>query len=116
MSTYAKFTENNEWEGEEWHFYIPIEGNEGALRELLDALESIGGEEEDSKYELDLTPIPENEVDILVKHTDSGYMDCHNKLSGVLTFKPDTLEDLKGTDKDPFYKGEIREFMKEVPA
>lgn len=109
MTTYAKFTENNEWEGETWHFYIPIEGNQEALAQLSTELDEI--DEEPQRYEVDLTPLPEFEVDVLVKHTDCGYMHYHNKLTGVLTLPAQVFEDLKDLDNDPFYKGEIRKYV-----
>lgn len=111
---YVKFSEINDWEGETWHFWIPAEGNEEALKALQSAL----GESEE--YELDLTPVPESEVDVLVKHTDSGYMAYHNKLSGALTLTAEDLAKIEsgdvGSDDDGgegplFYKGKIRGYL-----
>lgn len=106
-TNYAKFTEVNDWEGETWHFWLPIEGNEDAL----DALHSVLDTDE---YELDLTPVPEFEVDVLVKHTDTGYMAYHNKLAGTLTLTGDDLEKLEDTEGKVgfFYKGKISEYLR----
>lgn len=105
MTQFVKFTENNEWEGEEWHFWIPLDGNEDALARLQKALD--GSDE----YSLDLTPVPEGEVDVLIKHTDQGYMDYHNKLTGTLRLSEDDFANLHGDDGDIFYKGRIANFV-----
>jgi hypothetical protein len=116
MTTYAKLTENNEWEGEVWCLYIPIEGNE----KVLDQLDLALGEQDsdESGCTLDLNPISESEVDILVKHGgDTTYMDTHNKLSGTLTLTDEILEQISdGGDDDPLYKGGIREFMRDADS
>ena len=108
MNLYAKFTEHNEQEGETWRFWIPIDGNEKALDRLNAAIDAADPEE----YELDLTPVPEVEVDVLVKHTgDCGYMDRDIKLAGVLTgMMRSTTEDGEG-DEHPLYKGGIKDLM-----
>lgn len=111
VTTFVKLTENNEHEGETWHFYIPIDGNEAAIGQLLDV--TIGLDQDiDEGYSLDVTPIPEVEVDILVKHADTGYMANHNKLTGVLTLPEDFDERMADEDSDPLYKGQIKEYMK----
>lgn len=110
MTDYVKFTEKNDWEGETWHFYIPTEGNEDELTGLKEILNEV----ETGTYELDLTPIPDAEVDVLVKHTDSGYMAYHNKLAGLLMLTPEILESFKTAGKDPFYKGGIGSYMRNV--
>jgi hypothetical protein len=111
MTDYVKFTEENDWEGETWHFYIPVDGNQLTLSVLAAALETSPIE----SYTLDLTPIPESEVDTLVKHTEVGYTADHTKLSGVLLLAPDTVDQLSAYDTDPFYKGEIAKFV-QAPA
>jgi hypothetical protein len=111
VTDYVKFTEENDWEGETWHFYIPVAGNEVTLAVLAATLESSPID----SYTLDLTRIPEYEVDALVKHTDTGYMADHTKLDGVLLLAPDTMDQLSAHETDPFYKGEIAKFM-QVPA
>ena len=105
---YARFTEHNGWEGETWHFYIPVEGNEAAIEALhakLDEFEVAGTE----GYEL--TPedryLSEAEVDTLVRHGSSEnvtYMDEHNKLTGV-------LDPQKITDAKDFWKGALADMI-----
>lgn len=110
MTTYLKFTEENDWEGETWHFYLPIEGNETALatlRAYLDQEKSKG--QYDFPYTLGTEPITEAEVDAFVKHSDSGYMMEHNKIVGFLgDFDTDADPD------DLFYKGRIDDHFKAV--
>lgn len=109
MSKYAQLTENNDWEGETWHFYIPIEGNEATLDRLADTLTLMA----DEAFELELAPIPEMEVDILVKRGgDTSYMAAHNKLAGRLVLTDEHLTTLAAGDVDPLYKGRIRDHMK----
>jgi hypothetical protein len=100
MSTYARFTEVNDWEGETWHFWLPIEGNEEALRKLAELLDV---EADSDEYQLSLEPRDELHVDALVDEDDEpGYMSAQNKLEGVLTV-PDTL----GENCKALYKGDI---------
>ena len=125
MTTYAKFTEHNEWEGETWHFWIPINGNATALETLdaaIDARNAVNAEASDkSPFELDLTPVPEAEVDAVIKRTadDCGYMMPHTKLAGSLVISPEVLARLESGDpegEDEFYKGGIRDFMVTEPV
>lgn len=111
MKTFVKLTENNEHEGETWHFYIPYEGNEEAIAQLFEAI-ALLDQDVDEEHSLDMTPIPEVEVDILVKHADTGYMANHNKLTGVLTLPENFDERMADEDSDPLYKGQIKEYMK----
>jgi hypothetical protein len=110
---YAQFIEHNEWEGETWSFWIPLDGNENALNNLLVAMDDFNTE----SYELDLAPISESKVDAFVKHADIGYMAAHNKLSGKLVLPDDLSAMLADEDgKDPLYKGGIRNLMHEQEA
>jgi hypothetical protein len=104
---YAKFTENNDWEGETWHFWIPVEGNQEALVTLHSLIEG----DDNESYELDLTPVAERDVDALVRHGDMGYMRYQNKLDGSLVVTPDMEAKIKDPEDDPLYKGGIRDFM-----
>lgn len=106
---FYKLSEHNGWEGETWHFYIPVDGNEDSWAELQKVYEQYKGE---NTYVFHQTPIPENEVDILVKHTDSGYMAIQNKVVGkldILKIKSITKNDLD--DEEPLYKGGVRRLM-----
>lgn len=103
MTTYLKFTEVNEHEGETWHHYLPVEGNEAALGRLRDYLAKAKAEcQWEFPYTLGSEAIAESDVDTLVKHSDVGYMMEHTKVVGFLKdFDADAEAD------DLFYKGEI---------
>lgn len=112
MTTYVKFTEHNEQEGETWHFWIPLDGSEATLAELKLALNERDPEGEE--YDLDLSQsLSETEVDVLLRYGgDTNYMAAHNKLSGVLVFTPAAIARIKDPEDDPFYKGGIRQFVR----
>ena len=96
---YICFTEYNSWEGEHWNFYIPLEGNEKQIEIFK---KQISGFE---NYEVSDKVYSEEEVDVLVENTDSGYMNFHNKLEGKL--KETKTQDITGD----LYKGGIKKFM-----
>lgn len=108
MTTYLKFGETNEHEGETWHHYLPIEGNEAALERLRDYLAKAKAQcQWEFPYTLGTEPIAESEVDVLVKHAEVGYMMEHTKVVGVLgDFDTDADPD------DLFYKGQIDELFR----
>lgn len=92
---YIQFSENNDYEGETWHRYIPVAGNEKAierLRELVNAQEPDAEEDEDSEesggpFGLREGTLTETEVDVLVKYANDDsttYSAAHGKLEGIL--------------------------------
>jgi hypothetical protein len=120
---FVKFTEYNDNEGETWNFWLQYEGNEKELKRLNDIVELNNAAGFDKQYSLDMTTFSEEEVDILVKHTDSGYMNYQNKIEGVLSVPEfnDDLFDYEDEIDDEvfewcdnnFYKGKIAELFKE---
>lgn len=103
--TYVRLTEENEWEGETWHHYLPVTGNEQALntlRELIrNAFDDFGftlGEETYTKVEVDTLARLGND--------GNGYLPLHTTLAGRLA-PVDDLEKL--------YKGQITDFMSAAP-
>lgn len=97
MKTYVKFTEHNDWEGETWHFYIPIQGNELTLDRIGELIN--GNEFYELKRKKEYT---EQEVDFLCGEEGSTtYMNQHNKVKSInkLPLVVDFEID------DPFYKG-----------
>lgn len=105
---YVKFTEENEWEGETWRFWLPYDGNEEALRQLVEL--NPGGDD----YQLDLsTFVDEPTVDAFVANVnedDDGYMPPDQKVEGVMDISP--LVDLNDEAAEQFlYKGGIRELF-----
>jgi len=114
---FVKFTEHNDWEGEDWNFWLQLDGNEAALKDLQSWLGTF--DDDGEQYELDMTPVDEKEVDMLVKHSGQGYMDYENKVTGTLEVPQvqykDTEPDLvEGQDwlNDNFYKGDIKRHFK----
>lgn len=96
--TYVRFTENCDWEGETWNFYLPLEGNEEALAWLRATIaDGDAGEE----YEVGEETYTEAEVAALARsHGQTDYLPEHTVLSGRLA----TVSDL-----DALYKGGIRD-------
>ena len=114
---FVKFTEHNDHEGEDWVFWLQLEGNEADLETLAEFLEQFDPDGE--SFELDGTAVPEEEVDILIKHTGQGYMDYHNKVTGTMTLPEIDLERVATDDEagyewlqDNFYKGDIARCFK----
>lgn len=94
---YFCFTENNDWEGETWNFYLPLTTEQ---YRKIDA--AIANEEYNECYKLYSTAYLEEEIDDLVESDNSNctYMAAHNKCGEVKL--PDEIE----LDKDDiFYKG-----------
>ena len=84
------FIEHNDCEDETWRFYVPLTTEEHALIKDI-----VRGDEDE--YELQDSPIPEDEVDIIMKHFKGvgDYMPFVNKCSGF-----------RQLDNATFYKGE----------
>ncbi len=94
-----KFTEYNDNEGETWHFFIHLTEEEHSHLEYL-----IREYQLDSYY-LSKTALPELEVDILVKHSDSGYMNTYNKRPAPYPMDIKALPTDGEELDDLFYKG-----------
>lgn len=101
MGDYLRFTEENDWEGETWNFYIPIENNEAALSHLRTLIEG------QNQYELGTEPFSKKTVKTLDRNSRVEYMALENRLSGILLL-PDRID---WENDDPFYKGGISEFL-----
>lgn len=104
---FVKFTEYNDHEGETWNFWLQLDGNEVELSKLQSCLISS------DNYQLSAVPVDESEVDILVKHTDSGYMYYDNKVTGQFTCPEPNLDELVDYEwlDNHFYKGHIMEYF-----
>lgn len=107
---FVKFIERNEWEGETWVHWLQVEGNEAELTKLWNLLadaQSEEGDEDTEEPEFELVDfeketLSEEHVDVLVKHTECGYMAAHTKVVGKFVC-PDEL----GDGGRAFYKGDI---------
>lgn len=99
VSYWYKFTEHNDNEGETWHFFIQLSAGERDHLEML--LEDFDLEH----YSISQESYPELEVDILVKHSDCGYMNTYNKRPAPYSVSifdlPEEAEELD----EIFYKG-----------
>lgn len=105
---YVKFTEHNEWEGETWHFWIPLQGNTDELKRLDQII--ARNPEMNEFYELDLTPVSEAEVGACVaQSSNTDYLPEHNKLTGTLRLPADDA--ITDNKSDLLYKGGIRDYM-----
>lgn len=99
--TYVRFTENCDWEGESWNFYLPVEGNEEALVWLRGLVADADSEE----YEVGEETYTRAEVETLARsHSQTTYLQEHTVLSGRLATVPDL---------DLLYKGGIRDQVSE---
>lgn len=110
---YVEFTEQNDYEGEQWSFFIEAtENNLDELEKLKNqANEFIATDEDlayDLGYRLNLDPLPENVVDVMVDRSDGGYMSRYNKVKGKLTCPQ--FKDGEAM-RDAMYKGGIKDFI-----
>lgn len=100
---YIRFTEDNDWEGEVWRFYIPLEGNTDALYRWAELTKGSGGDDDlgaEANYHFDLNHVLTAEtVKALVTLSGStDYMAEHTVLAGTLAPPDET-----GTER--LYKG-----------
>jgi len=108
---YVKFTEYNEWEGESWNFFIPINGNREAIKKLRKAIKVYLEKSDLEEFTLSTDTLTESEIDTLIKHANdhTSYRSAQNKLKGLLC--GDMIQ--KNTIADLLYKGGIIKLMKE---
>ncbi|WP_306365473.1 hypothetical protein [Nocardia sp. CC227C] len=119
MTTYRRFIETNDHEGETWNFWLQVDGNMTALAILGDHLDKVNdelGEFDDPAFVLEVDEIQGHEVDLLVRFGESLYMHQHNKVDGSMRLPKDfTSGDLEATT-DWLYKGGIKKFFTEAGA
>lgn len=114
MTTYRRFIETNEHEGETWNFWLQVDGNMTALAMLgdhLDGLYEDFQEWDECPFVLEDDHLDGHEVDLLVRYGDEGYMNQHNKVDGSLTLPKDFSEANFETVTKYLYKGGIRKFF-----
>lgn len=103
---YVRLTEHNEWEGETWHRYLPLQGNQDALRQLGLFLGEVEGEDAEW-FSLSEETLTETQVDTLVEYGNDencSYAEQHKKLRGRLN-----VENL--TEVGQLTKGQITDFL-----
>jgi hypothetical protein len=118
---FATLTENCDWEGETWVFFVLFDGNESELNFLAQTIDDAGPYFEGFELDLD-NLVPEHEVDVLVKHSPSGYMNLFNKVDGEIELPPGPTYDIvtdspveeiaAGWLNDTLYKGGIEGLIK----
>lgn len=95
-----KFTENNDWEGETWHFFVKLTEEEAKYLSNL-----VQDERLEDSYSFSLKVYPEEHIDIMVQESDEGYMPQYNKCSGP--FKKSVLLVTPEEADEEFYKGKF---------
>lgn len=109
MTSFTRFVEMNDHEGETWTFWLQRDDNEDALADLKAKLDAED-DGYDCPYALDLdVTLNEHDVDVLCDYGGQGYMAYHTKVSGCLVV-PEGLGVAVGDDA--LYKGGICLFIK----
>jgi len=103
---YFRFTENNNWEGEKWHWYIPdtVQNRQDIekVRKLIADFEKDG---DTCPYSVSATAeYTRAKVKTWCERDDNdrGYMPKHNLVTGFTKPIPDSVD---WGNEDPFYKG-----------
>lgn len=104
MENYYCFTENNDWEGESWNFYIPMTTDQAKnIKKIVNKYDDAYG-----VYEMDdETVYTEKMVDKLVKKGQEGYMWSNNKCEPLTDEQYQWILKFKPEDDDLFYKAQI---------
>lgn len=115
MTTYRRYTEANENEGETWTFWLQVDGNMVGLELLADRLEQLAktpdGDMDDYPYVLEDDQIEDRDVDVLVRFGGEGYMALHTKVDGSLRLPKKFLAgDPEGAEM-LLYKGGVKKFF-----
>ena len=97
---YYMVSENNDWEGETWRWYIPA--NEKNLEDLTALKDTL---EEFEEYRIFLTPIKEVIVKDRIENQRVGYMFPHNWGPKSVPELPEGLDE-EGIER-LFYKGKF---------
>ena len=85
MTTYVCLTENNDWEGETWRSFIPVEGNGLTVSLMAEAITRLRTEGRIVSYRLDFTKrYTEAEVDEHMQRRSGSYTYGWRKLAGNL--------------------------------
>lgn len=118
MTTYRRFIETNDNEGETWNFWLQVDGNMTALAILgnhLDGLYEDFEEWDECPFVLEDDQLETHEVDLLVRYGDEygdeGYMNQHNKIDGSLTLPKDFTEGNFEAVTKYLHKGGIKKFF-----
>jgi hypothetical protein len=110
MTEFVLLTEDNDWEGEQWSFFLQLDGNEDAIQRLAEDIKRADFETQwEFPFSLLTTPVTEAEVDTVIRFAaegTDGYMPQWNKVTGTMTWS----EHLDAADLgETLYKGGIRD-------
>lgn len=86
IKPFVKFVEYNRRKLIKKNWLISFEGNESDLDTFSEAIKELNKKPHYSDFEICLQPIPEYEVDILVKHSSEEYS-IYKKLEGKFNWK-----------------------------
>jgi hypothetical protein len=105
---FVPFTEENDWEGETWTFWLQLDGNEDELVRLNELTH------ESETYHLSLNDIESEEtVDRMVRRAKVGYMYSDNKVVGRFLCPEVNSKEPVHALEDLFYKGGIEGYFQE---
>lgn len=112
MTCYKMLTEENDHEGETWHHFIPLDGNQQAIDRIWELLNSEDSEVE--PFTLKDQTYTEEQVRLLCAQEDTtSYMSTYTRLEGVLVL-PSDISDKNCTKvvlEECLYKGGIRAWV-----
>jgi hypothetical protein len=115
---YIQFTETNGWEGETWHRYIPIAGNEAAIERLRQLIDDEDADEDEDDFGEGFSIHPDTltgeQVDTLVKYANddnTSYAGAHEKLVGTLDLDG-PLSKKAVENREDLYKLKIAYYMR----
>ena len=104
MSKYVMFTEENDWEGETWNFFILLKGNKRSIAKIHKLL-SDKDKDNSYRYRLSTQTYSQAEVDKLMKHPSCAtYMDDYTIIDKISNSVPNQVD---WDEEDPFYKGRL---------
>lgn len=105
-NTHYCFTENNDQEGEIWHFFMPIEGNEKDVAKVERLLE----DNPDGPYSIEEAEYSQQTInEICISGGESGYMPQYNLVVGFKKLPRNVDWEID----DPFYKAGLIKFNAE---
>lgn len=108
---FISFKEYNDWEGEVWEVFIPLEENREAIELLKKHFEKLSPMFQEA-FSFDKV-VTESEAETLAKHSDCGYMDRYSIFDGKLNPKP-LLQMNEEELFDALYKGKIYEYLEAI--
>jgi len=104
MSKIYKFTEDNDWEGEEWSWFVRM--SEEEHKELTELIAEMEEWDCGTPYSISSDTYDEETVEQYIETSDSGYLDDYADAGTFNGLVPDSSE---FEESDPFHKGQFAE-------